>query len=69
MGIIDKDHKVTENYYISEEQIIELIAKDLGVPKEEISIRTREEDISTIQDRYPNMKFVGIEITRKYESS
>jgi len=69
MGLIKRDKRVKEHYYITEEQLIKLIAKDLEVPENEITISTREEDQSSIQDRYPNMIFVGIEITRSFESS
>jgi hypothetical protein len=44
MGLIKRDKRVKEHYYITEEQLIKLIAKDLEVPENEITISTREED-------------------------
>tara|TARA_R110000803_G_scaffold53090_3_gene108985 strand:- start:439 stop:648 length:210 start_codon:yes stop_codon:yes gene_type:complete len=69
MGIIKRDKSVKELFYITKEELIKLIAKDMEVPESEITISTKEEDTSNVMDRYPSMQFVGINITRSFESS
>ncbi len=65
MGIIKNAPDVVKTYQISIDQLKQLIANDLGVPANEISVSPVERDESSDMDRYRNMVFDGLKIIHK----
>ncbi|MCK9447265.1 hypothetical protein M0Q50_10480 [bacterium] len=65
MGIISNE-SVTKTYEINELQLIQLIASDLKVPADEISISYKQVDVSNERfDKYSNYKVTGVIVTHK----
>lgn len=62
MGIIKDNPDVVKTYQISIEQLKQLIATDLNVPVNEISITSVDRDVSDPMDRYPCMVFDGLKV-------
>ncbi len=65
MGVINKKAKTTNVYTITIQEIKELIAADLEIPVDEISISYIQKDTTDHMDRYPSQKFDGINVTHR----
>lgn len=65
MGIINNE-TVTKTYEINDNQLIQLIASDLNVPVDEISISYKQVDVSNERfDKFPIYKVSGVIVTHK----
>jgi len=63
MGIINDNPDVVKTYQVTLDQLKELVAKDLNVLPEEISIDDVKKDISHPMDSYSSYAFDGIKVT------
>lgn len=63
--VIKRNPEVVKTYKITEEQVIQLISYDLGVPVDELSIAVYNEDTSDEYDMYDNYVFAGFTVTHK----
>jgi len=63
LGIINDNPDVVKTYEVTLHQLKELVAKNLNVSPEEISIDDVKKDVSHPMDNHSNYAFDGIKVT------